>query len=451
MRDEHLSTISKMELDEDIDYVEASPPDSELVNLEEVQDDILRKKLLNINLLIAKIESLIDNSTPDCVLKSPSPFPIPHPEVALVQSPTNKLLQTSYDPSRLEMFINNLDHCCCSFLVTFPPNIPWQILYPNTLETIIQSSSNIIERSITKFVQFINLHQPILLVFILIDESSWIGVSSVGFLALQIKTSLVPCTIKSWRFLLLLKPFRMLKSFYSLAVFCLDLDPCVDLPMVLVALFFRALVDSGSFPSLHLLDPRPQLKSNPQGDRVLRSNSRGKKLEVEEHRRNVKLPKNKTSVTACNDSLNAKTVNVKSISMRAKCVMSDKHDLCVLNSVAKPLKKTVASKSNKKPRNNVRKLHKRFGKIYKWSYIKFTPLGYMWKPKSPKGNVNPNVNMPLGNASRAANVKDTMTSRRFIVSNTPLSSNSFADHRDFSIYRRLWVLKAHDGKSQASN
>nr|GFD25806.1 hypothetical protein [Tanacetum cinerariifolium] len=30
---------------------------------------------------------------------------------------------------------------------------------------------------------------------------------------------------------------------------------------------------------------RPQLKSNPQGDRVLRSNSRGKKLEVEEHRR----------------------------------------------------------------------------------------------------------------------------------------------------------------------
>nr|GFC54805.1 hypothetical protein [Tanacetum cinerariifolium] len=62
---------------EDIDYVEASPPDSELVSLEEVQHDILRKKLLNINLHIAKIESLNDNSTPDCVLKSPSPFPIP--------------------------------------------------------------------------------------------------------------------------------------------------------------------------------------------------------------------------------------------------------------------------------------------------------------------------------------------------------------------------------------
>ncbi|GJW59968.1 hypothetical protein Tco_0109303 [Tanacetum coccineum] len=62
---------------ENIDYVEASPPDSELVSLEEVKDDILREKLLNINLLIAKIESLKDNPTPDCVFKSLSLFPIP--------------------------------------------------------------------------------------------------------------------------------------------------------------------------------------------------------------------------------------------------------------------------------------------------------------------------------------------------------------------------------------
>nr|GEZ72074.1 Gag-Pol polyprotein [Tanacetum cinerariifolium] len=136
---------------------------------------------------------------------------------------------------------------------------------------------------------------------------------------------------------------------------------------------------------------RPQLKSNPMGNRVLHSNSRGKKLEVEEHCRNVKLPKNKMSVTACNDSLNAKTLNVKFVSaMCAKCMMIDKHDLCALKSVAKPLKKTVASESNKKPRTNVRKLNDHFGKIYKWSYIKFTPSGYMWKPKSPKVNVNPN-------------------------------------------------------------
>nr|GFA27675.1 hypothetical protein [Tanacetum cinerariifolium] len=80
---------------EDIEYVEASLPDSELVSLEEVNDvdqeekeihlekilqiqnAILREKLLNINRLIANIESLNDNPTLDRVLKSPSSFPIP--------------------------------------------------------------------------------------------------------------------------------------------------------------------------------------------------------------------------------------------------------------------------------------------------------------------------------------------------------------------------------------
>nr|GEX67000.1 hypothetical protein [Tanacetum cinerariifolium] len=159
---------------------------------------------------------------------------------------------------------------------------------------------------------------------------------------------------------------------------------------------------------------RPQLKSNPKGDRVLHSNSHGKKLEVEEHLRNVKLSKNKMPVTACTANLNAKTVNIKSISaMCVKCVMTNKHDVCVTKSVAKPLRKPVASESIKKPRNNVRKLNERFGKINKWTYIKFTPLGYMWKPKSKQANVNQNVSMPLTNASRTANVKDTMTSVKF--------------------------------------
>ncbi|GKB33998.1 hypothetical protein Tco_0873399 [Tanacetum coccineum] len=71
---------------DDIDYVEASPPDSELVSLEEVKDfhtedgeikdDILGEKLLKINLLIAKIEAI--NSNPplssNFVTKAPSIF-----------------------------------------------------------------------------------------------------------------------------------------------------------------------------------------------------------------------------------------------------------------------------------------------------------------------------------------------------------------------------------------
>nr|GEW59901.1 hypothetical protein [Tanacetum cinerariifolium] len=197
---------------------------------------------------------------------------------------------------------------------------------------------------------------------------------------------------------------------------------------------------------------RPQLKSNPIGDRVMRNSSQGKKQQVEDQRRSVKLSKNKMSITACNDSLNAKTLNVNSVSaMCDKCVLHAKHHMCVLNSVAKPIKKTVASESNQKPRNFTRKLYERVSKTCSWWYSKFTPSRYKWKPKSGKENVNPNVSMPLGNASRTANVMDTMTSRHSTMSNTLLSSNSFAAHRDCPIHRPLWVLKAHDGKSQASN
>nr|GEU65409.1 ribonuclease H-like domain-containing protein [Tanacetum cinerariifolium] len=121
-------------------------------------------------------------------------------------------------------------------------------------------------------------------------------------------------------------------------------------------------------------------------DRVMLNNSKGKKQKVEDQRRNIKLSKNKMSVTACNDSLNAKTVNVNFVCASCgKCVLNEKHDICVLKSVnnvhsrtkipvampvstrepkrtveksvAKPLKKTVASESNQKPRNITRKLY----------------------------------------------------------------------------------------------
>nr|GEU86144.1 hypothetical protein [Tanacetum cinerariifolium] len=59
--------------EENIEYVEASPHNSELVSLEaaeivipeeeEIEDDNLRKKLLNVHLLIANIEELKDNPT----------------------------------------------------------------------------------------------------------------------------------------------------------------------------------------------------------------------------------------------------------------------------------------------------------------------------------------------------------------------------------------------------
>nr|GEX88426.1 putative ribonuclease H-like domain-containing protein [Tanacetum cinerariifolium] len=138
---------------------------------------------------------------------------------------------------------------------------------------------------------------------------------------------------------------------------------------------------------------RPQLKCNQLEDRVMFNNSQGKKQEVEEHRRNVKFFKNKMSITACNDSLNAKSLNVNCVCVTCgKCVLYDNHDKCVLyyrndmksrtkmpmavpistrehkritnQSVAKPIRKIVTSEyTNQKPRRTIRKLYEHLVEI----------------------------------------------------------------------------------------
>ncbi|GJU99898.1 hypothetical protein Tco_1329169 [Tanacetum coccineum] len=107
---------------EDIDYVDASPPDSKLVSLEVVENvapedgeidtdilliknDVLREKLSNVNLLIVKIEALKDNPTPffDFMTKSPS------------TSPNFFLEQTNISYNSLpesETFCFNLEEIC---------------------------------------------------------------------------------------------------------------------------------------------------------------------------------------------------------------------------------------------------------------------------------------------------------------------------------------------------
>ncbi|GJY41287.1 hypothetical protein Tco_0428557 [Tanacetum coccineum] len=91
--DDCYNTTSDDDSYENIEYVEASPLNLEYDCIEEenedqeekefdledifqIQDVILREKLLNINRLISNIESLKNNPTPDYVLESPSSFPI---------------------------------------------------------------------------------------------------------------------------------------------------------------------------------------------------------------------------------------------------------------------------------------------------------------------------------------------------------------------------------------
>ncbi|GKF28739.1 hypothetical protein Tco_0095081, partial [Tanacetum coccineum] len=106
---------------------------------------------------------------------------------------------------------------------------------------------------------------------------------------------------------------------------------------------------------------RPQFKSNQLEDRVMPNNSQGKKQEVEDHRRNFKFSNNKTFVTACNDSLNAKTLNVNFVCVTCgKCVLNDNHDMCVLHYIngvnSRTRQPIVVPISNREPKRNVNQL-----------------------------------------------------------------------------------------------
>ncbi|GKA70922.1 hypothetical protein Tco_0777061, partial [Tanacetum coccineum] len=152
---------------------------------------------------------------------------------------------------------------------------------------------------------------------------------------------------------------------------------------------------------------RPQLKSNQLEDSVMHNNSQGKKQQVEDHHRNFKFSNNKKSVTASNDSLNAKTSNVNFVCVTyGKCVLNDNHDLSVLHYINVMSSRTrqpiIVPISTREPKHNVN------------------------QSVATSRNVNPNVSMPLGNASRTANILEHKTPRCSTVSNTPLSSNSFA-------------------------
>nr|GEV61701.1 hypothetical protein [Tanacetum cinerariifolium] len=153
----------------------------------------------------------------------------------------------------------------------------------------------------------------------------------------------------------------------------------------------------------------------------MHNNSQGKKQQVEDHRRNFKFSNNKTSVTACNDSLNAQTSNVNFVCVTyGKCVLNDNHDLCVIHyingvnsrtkmpmavpistrepkrtvnqSIATPLKKIIASYStNKKLRKSTRKLYEHVSKTCSWWYPKTIPPRYKWELKSSAMNVKTNI------------------------------------------------------------
>nr|GEV76735.1 integrase, catalytic region, zinc finger, CCHC-type, peptidase aspartic, catalytic [Tanacetum cinerariifolium] len=99
---------------------------------------------------------------------------------------------------------------------------------------------------------------------------------------------------------------------------------------------------------------RPQLKSNPIGDKVMHNNSQGNKQDVEDHRRSVRT---------------TMPIAMPVSTRKPKCTVKQSDD--------KPLKKIVASESNRKPRNITRKLYDHILRTVKFGNDQIAPiLGY---------------------------------------------------------------------------
>nr|GEY26088.1 hypothetical protein [Tanacetum cinerariifolium] len=129
---------------------------------------------------------------------------------------------------------------------------------------------------------------------------------------------------------------------------------------------------------------------------------------IKDHPRIPNISNKTKSVTACNDSLNSKTINVNIVCATCgKCLVDSDHFACVskmLNdahartkkpnvvpistrkpkghankSVATPHKKKVTPKSTtQKPKNYYRMLYEKTSKAWKWWIEKQRPSGYKW-------------------------------------------------------------------------
>ncbi|GKF12650.1 hypothetical protein Tco_0050576 [Tanacetum coccineum] len=77
---------------------------------------------------------------------------------------------------------------------------------------------------------------------------------------------------------------------------------------------------------------RPQLKSNKMKEKVVPNTSqvKFKKTDVEDHHRISSISSQSKSVTACNDSLKSRTLNVNDVCATCgKCVFNSNQDACI--------------------------------------------------------------------------------------------------------------------------
>nr|GEX66193.1 hypothetical protein [Tanacetum cinerariifolium]GEX66201.1 hypothetical protein [Tanacetum cinerariifolium] len=167
-------------------------------------------------------------------------------------------------------------------------------------------------------------------------------------------------------------------------------------------------------------------------DKVVQNSSQVKlkKTKVKDYQRISSFSNNKIkSVNACNDSLKSKTLNVNVVyATCGKCVFNSNHNACVSKFIndasARTKKRTVkpicARKPTRKANQSVATPHKET--IASESTIQKSNSYFRMLYENTRSN----------------------------LSNAPSSTNSFIDHTNHPIHRRLWMHKAHDRKPQVA-
>nr|GEU29783.1 retrovirus-related Pol polyprotein from transposon TNT 1-94 [Tanacetum cinerariifolium] len=188
---------------------------------------------------------------------------------------------------------------------------------------------------------------------------------------------------------------------------------------------------------------RPQLGRNQMKDKVMPNNRQVKlkKTQVEDHPRIPSISNKIKFVTACNDSLNSRTLNANAVCATCgKCLVDSDHFACVtkmLNDVnARTKKPNVVHISTRKPKGHANKSvaipHKK--KVTSKSTTQ-KPKSYyrmLYEKTTRNENVQKRVSFAIDNASRISNVLKFTT---LVVMEHVYIFIAYATHKSFPIYQ----------------
>nr|GEY80092.1 hypothetical protein [Tanacetum cinerariifolium] len=213
---------------------------------------------------------------------------------------------------------------------------------------------------------------------------------------------------------------------------------------------------------------RPQPRSNTKNDRIPSASksscNKNKRVEVEEHHRNLMLSKNKKHMSSEYNNVKLATQNVKVVCAICKqCLISVNHDVCLLNSVNG---KTSRGKKQKENVSINEKQKKQKPKVKKTKKVGFIERLATTKPSKPRTFLRWSPTRRLFDL-KGKIITSSESDSRFdcfkgdnACTSNPLEPTikrflnltfSLAGNPTMFMVHRLGLFQAHDKKSKASH